>query len=137
MSENNINIVKTGYERYLNRDMPGFLNLMADNVVWDHQGPKGVPFNQIYHGQDGVAEFLKTVDETMETLEMNPREFFGSGERVVVLGFSRYRVRETKKEFETDWAMTFTLKDGKVTHWKPIMDFTAQAEAFQPARVKV
>ncbi len=35
------------------------------------------------------------------------------------------------QEWASDFAMVFTLKEGLVTHWRPIFDYTAEAMAYQ------
>ena len=36
------------------------------------------------------------------------------------------------KEWDSDFAMTFTVENGLITYWRPIHDMTAEAEAYQP-----
>ena len=64
-------------------------------------------------------------------LAFEAREFFGSGDRVVVLGFMRFKVHSTGKEWEADWAMAFTVRDGLITEWRVLFDMGAEAAAFQ------
>ena len=90
MSERNIQVVKEGFERFLAGDIPGFLDLVADDIYWDHRGPEGVPFNRLYEGREAVAEFFKVFNETEEAIVFEPREYFGAGDRVVCVGFCRF-----------------------------------------------
>ena len=131
MSEINIQIVKNGFEKFFARDIPGFLKLLADDVYWDHRGPEVVPFNRLYEGRESVGEFFKVLDETQEASIFEPREFFAAGDRVVCLGFFRYKVRSTSKEWESDFAMVFTVRNGEITHWRVIFDMGAEAAAHQ------
>ena len=131
MSERNIQIVKSGFERFLAGDIPGFLDLLDDDVHWDHRGPEGVPFNRLYEGRAAVGEFFQVLNETEEALVFEPREYFGSGDRVVCLGFCRWRVHTTQKEWESDFAMAFTVQNDKITHWRIIFDMGREAAACQ------
>jgi ketosteroid isomerase-like protein len=79
-----------------------------------------------------VNDFFETFGKTQEVLKMEPREFFASGNRVVVLGVWRFRVIETGKEWGSDFAMAYTVEDGQVTHWRPIHDMGEEAAAHQP-----
>ena len=133
MSEASIQIVKQGFERYAAGDIPGFLELVSTDIQWDHRGPDGVPFNKLFQGREGVVEFFKLLDETSEPLTFEPREYFAAGDRVVALGFFRYKVKATGKEWESDWAMAFTVQNGRMTHWRGIFDMGAEAAAFQPS----
>lgn len=131
VNETNIQVVKDGFERFLAGDIPGFLELLADDVYWDHRGPELVPINRLYEGRNDVGEFFKVLNETQEANIFEPREFFGADDRVVCLGFFQYRVRSTNKEWESDFAMVFTVRNGKITHWGLIFDRGAEAAAHQ------
>tara|TARA_B100000949_G_scaffold230882_1_gene242099 strand:- start:1768 stop:1968 length:201 start_codon:yes stop_codon:yes gene_type:complete len=48
---------------------------------------------------------------------------------VVVLGFMRFRALKTGKEWESDWAMAMTVRDGLVTHWRVFFDMSLEANA--------
>jgi len=127
-----IDVVKQIFEAFGDGDMPRFFSLLSEDVRWDHRGPPGAPISQLYVGKVGVEEFFTTINATQEFLEFEPHEFFGSGNRVVALGFHRFRVKETGKEWESEFAHSYTVEDGLVTSWRPIHDFTAEAEAHRP-----
>ena len=127
-----IDTVKKGYEAFLSGDIPGFIELMDAGVEWDHTGPAGVPFNKMYRGKDGVGEFFKDLDETVENTKFEVHEYFGDGDRVVALGHFSWKVKSTGKSFESPFAMAYTVQNGRVTHWRPIFDRTAEVVAFQP-----
>jgi ketosteroid isomerase-like protein len=127
-----IEVVKQLFEAFGEGDLPGILSLVSEDCQWDHRGPYAVPIGKLFVGPEGVGEFFKVLSDTQETLEFEAREFFGSGNRVVVLGYQRFRVIETGKEWASDYAMAWTLEDGLVTHWRPIHDMGAEAVAHQP-----
>ena len=132
MSESNIQIVKSAFERFLAGDIPGFLDLLADDVHWDHRGPEGVPFNRLYEGRAAVGEFFQALSQPEEALAFAPREYFGAGDRVVCLGFFRWKVHATGKEWESDFAMAFTVQGDTITHWRILFDMGREAAACQP-----
>ena len=130
MSNENSAIVAQIFERFAAGDVPGLLSFQSDEVVWDHRGP-GSPISNLYKGKTGVTEFLATLSATQEVLEFEPRDFFANEDQVVALGHFRFKVIETEREWASDFAMVFTLKEGLVTHWRPIFDYTAEAMAYQ------
>ena len=132
MSDGNIEVVRGMYEAFGAGDIAGIIARQAEDTVWDHSGPPGNPLNRVFEGHAGVGEFFEILGGTQETLEFEPKEFFASGDRVVAVGFFRFRVTATGKEWESDWAMTYTLRDGLITHWRPIFDMSAEAAAYQP-----
>lgn len=128
----NIEVVKQGFDRFIAGDIPGFLELLSKDIEWDHRGPKGVPFNRMYKGRDGAAEFFKSLNETEEALTFEPREYLCDGDRVVSLGYFKWRVKATGKEWESNFAFVYTVKNGRVTHWQPFFDMSAEAAAIRP-----
>ena len=131
MSRANIDIVKQGYAAFLSGDIPAFIELMDPAVEWDHRGPDGVPFNKMYKGKEGVLEFFETLDESFENTGFEVHEYFGEGDRVVALGHFSWKAKSTGKSFESDFAMVYTINNGKVTYWRPIFDRTAEVIAMQ------
>ena len=71
------------------------------------------------------------MNETEEATAFEIREYFADGDRVVNLGFFRFKVHATNKEWESDCAFVFTVRSGKVTYWRPIFNMGAEAKAFQ------
>ena len=130
MSNENSAIVAQIFERFAAGDVAGLLSFQSDEVVWDHRGPAS-PISNLYKGKTGVTEFLATLSTTQEVLEFEPRDFFANEDQVVALGHFRFKVIETEREWASDFAMVFTLKEGLVTHWRPIFDYTAEAMAYQ------
>ncbi len=131
MSNDNVQIVQKIYEKFGSGDTQGIIDLLSQNVKWDHSGPEVIPFARLYEGRTKVGDFFKVLGETMEPLGFETREFFVNGDRVVVLGFQKWKVKATGKEWEADWAHVFTVQDGLVTTWRCIYDAADQAAAFQ------
>jgi len=127
-----IDVVRQMYEAFGEGDMPRFFGLLSEDTRWDHRGPPGAPISRLFVGKAEVEEFFTSLSATQEILEFEPQEFYGAGDRVVALGFHRFRVKETGKEWESEFAHSFTVKDGLITTWRPIHDMTAEAMAHQP-----
>ena len=62
-----------------------------------------------------------------------PREFVAQGDRVLVVGFSRGRVKATNRTFEDHWVFAFTVRNGKVTNIREYIDTLALARGFEMA----
>ena len=54
-----------------------------------------------------------------------PREFVAQGDRVLVVGFARGKVKATNKPFEDDWIFAITVRDGKLTNIREYVDTQA------------
>jgi len=128
----NIAVVQQAYAAFQRGDVQGILELVAEDVEWE--GAKGVPqkvpFGGLRRGKAGVAEFFASVGREEEFSHFEPKEFFASGDRVVVLGSYHAKVRRTGKSFEGEWTMAFTFRGGKVVRFTEYADSYGIAAAF-------
>lgn len=127
----NMQVVQDLYAAFGRGDVPGLLNLLAEEVDWYFNGrPEDVPFAGHWQGRAGVMEFFRTVGETCKVLAFGPNEVIVLGEHVLSLGHERVRVRTTGREFETDWAHLFTVQAGQVVRLREFYDTAVMAKAF-------
>jgi ketosteroid isomerase-like protein len=73
---------------------------------------------------------LKTASESIET-STEAREFVAQGDRVLVVGFARGKIKATNKTFEDDWIFAITVRDGRLTNIREYVDTQALARAAQ------
>lgn len=66
-------------------------------------------------------------------MAFEPREFVADGDRVLVIGWERGKVKATNRMFQADWVMAFTVRDGKVAKFHEYSDTQAIAEAYTSA----
>lgn len=133
MSEQqNLQIVRGIYESFGRGDVAAVLNALAEDVRWTVQGPDAVPYFGEHRGRAGVGDFFSKLGTTVEFERFEVRDFIVSEARVVVLGSERGRVRQTGKTFDNDWAMFYTLDDGKVKEMFSYENTAAVVEAFRP-----
>jgi ketosteroid isomerase-like protein len=129
-AQENKRVVQSVFEAFGRGDIPGVLSVLADDVLWTMPGPPEVPYYGERRGHEGVTDFFVRLGTHVEFESFEPREFIAEGERVVVLGFERGRVRSTGKIFDNDWALVFTVRDGKVSHFRSYENTGAVADAF-------
>ena len=77
-----------------------------------------------------MAKFFEKLNEDSEILGFEPREFVAEGDRVLVVGWERARIKATNRMFQADWVMAFTVQNGKVTKFREYSDTQAIAEAY-------
>jgi hypothetical protein len=111
-------------------DREGLLALVAEDIEWIIPG-KDWPLAGTRHGHAGLADLVKTQSETMETSLMEPREFVAQGDRVLVVGFARGKIKATNKTWEDDWIFAITVRDGRLTSIREYIDTQALARASQ------
>src|SRR5580693_2508964 len=128
-TQESISLVKAGFAAFGRGDMPGLLALMADDVVWVSPGT-GLPLAGTYRGRDGVADFFQKLSAETEILAFEPREFIAEGDRVLVLGWERVKVKPTERTIELEWVMSFTVHNGKIAKYQQYTDTKALADAF-------
>jgi ketosteroid isomerase-like protein len=131
--ENNIQIVQETYGRFTSGDIPGLLNLLADDILWQTPAIENAPFAGARRGLEEVGEFFALLNETEETTLFEPTEFIAQGDRVVALGKYGATVRETGRSYETDWVHVFTVEDGKIQSFTEFFDNALASRAFQKA----
>lgn len=119
------------FECFGRGDMPGMLGVIAEDVVWRMEGAEVVPYTGERHGHAGVVDFFQQLGGNVEFESFEPQEFIAGGDKVVVLGSERGRVRANGRTFVNDWAIVFTLREGKVTRFRCYEDTGAVAAAFR------
>ena len=130
----NVEIVQACFAAFQRGDIPAILNMCDDHVEWIEAGdPKSIPFAGRGNGKSSAAEFFRIIGETSEMLKFEPQQYVAAGERVVALGFWDLRVKATGKVVHSDWAVDFTVRNGKVTRWQAYYDTSATQAAFAAA----
>ena len=132
MEAANTKVVQDAYAAFKRGDIQTLLGFMTDDVEWRAvigAGPH-VPFSGERRGKASVAEFFTIVSETEDFEEFDPREFIAQGDTVVAVGHYRAVTKSTKKRFDSDFVMVFTLRNGKVAAFREFTDSAAVNAAF-------
>src|SRR5437763_5086453 len=127
--EKNVQIVKNFLAALGRRDKQGLLALVAEDIEWIIPG-EDWPLAGTHRGHAGLANLLETASRSMET-STEPREFVAQGDRVLVVGFARGKIKATNKTFEDDWIFAITVRDGRLTNIREYVDTQALARAAQ------
>ncbi|CAH2405418.1 nuclear transport factor 2 family protein [Mesorhizobium ventifaucium] len=125
--EKNIQTVKDFFAAIGRSDRDALLSLVADDIEWIIPG-KDWPLAGTHRGHVGLTDLLETASKSIET-STEPREFVAQGDRVLVVGFARGRIKATNKTFEDDWVFAITVRDGKLTSIREYVDTQALALA--------
>ena len=127
--EQNIQTVKAFFAALGRGDREALLALVAEDIEWIIPG-EDWPLAGTRHGHAGLMDLLETAAKAMET-STEPREFVAQGDRVLVIGFAKGKVKATNKPFEDDWIFAITVRDGKLTSIREYVDTQALARASQ------
>lgn len=128
-TEKNFHTVKDFFTAIGRGDKDSLLALVAEDIEWIIPG-KDWPLAGTRHGHAGLADLLETASRSIET-STEPREFIAQGDRVLVVGFAKGKVKATNKAFEDDWIFDITVRDGRLTRIREYIDTQALARASQ------
>ena len=103
----------------------------AEDIEWIIPG-EDWPLAGTHRGHAGLADLLQKASETVET-STEPLEFIAQGDRVLVVGFARGRIKATNRTFEDHWVFAITVRNGTLTNIREYIDTQALARASEMA----
>jgi len=130
--QKNVQIVKDFFAAMGGSDRQGLLALCAEDIEWIIPG-EDWPLAGTYRGHAGLADLLQKASKNMETSFPNPPEFVAQGDRVLVIGFARGKVKATNRTFEDHFVFAITVRNGKLTNIQEYVDTQALARASEMA----
>ena len=125
----NIQTVKDFFAAIGRGDRRALLALVAEDIEWIIPG-EDWPLAGTRRGHAGLADLLETASRTIET-STEPREFVAQGDRVLVIGFAKGKIKATNRTFKDDWIFAITVRNGKLTNIREYIDTQALARAAQ------
>ena len=126
-TQENVQIVKDFFAALGRGDKQGLLALSAEDIEWIIPG-EDWPLAGTHRGHAGLADLLETASKTIET-STERREYVAQGDRVLVVGFAKGKIKATNRTFEDDWVFAITVRNGKVTNIREYVDTQALARA--------
>jgi ketosteroid isomerase-like protein len=133
MSQENVEIVRAGWDAWNRGDMPAVFRHLDPDAVWDtshfHDWPESS-----YHGIEGVERFLTEWRDVWDGLEIEVEDVRAAPDgRVVSLILQRGHGRNSGLAMEMKSAQIATLRNGKVTR---IDNYEHRAEALEAAGLR-
>src|SRR5450432_4563727 len=126
-AQENVQIVKDFFAA-MGGDKQGLLALSAEDIEWIIPG-EDWPLAGTHRGHAGLADLLQKASEMMETSFPEPPEYVAEGDRVMVIGFARGRIKATYRTWEDHWVFAITVRNGKLTNIREYIDTQALALA--------
>jgi uncharacterized protein len=126
-TEKNVRTVKDFFAAIGRGDKEGLLALIAEDIEWIIPG-EDWPLAGTHRGHAGLADLLQTASKSIET-STEPRDFVAQGDRVLVVGFAKGKIKATNKTFEDHFVFAITVRDGKLTNIREYIDTQALARA--------
>jgi hypothetical protein len=125
-----VETVKRFYDRLKASDVPGLVELMADDIEWetmldfglDERGPQPI-----------IDKVLAPLMDEWASFSPEPHEFISAENNTVVsVGTFTCVHRATGKRASATYAHIWTVGDDKVTRFRQYIDTLAIAQARQP-----
>jgi uncharacterized protein len=126
-TEKNVQTVKDFFAAIGRGDREALLALVAEDIEWIIPG-EDWPLAGTHRGHAGLADLLQTASKSIET-STEPREFVAQGDRVLVVGFAKGKIKATNKTFEDHFVFAITVRGGKLTNIREYIDTQALARA--------
>ncbi len=115
MSRENLEIVRRGWNAWLQGDLPGLFRTFDPEIVWDTSHFRDWP-EAAYRGTEGVQRFLKEWLDVWDDYEVSLYDVIAAPDgRVVSLFRHRGKGRGSGIPMDMPMAQIATLRDGKVT----------------------
>ena len=134
----NTKAIQDMYGAFGRGDVQALLALVDESIVWKPilGAASYVPTAGERRGKAAVADFFKTLSETIAFQEFQPKQFVAQGDTVVALGSYAATAKATGRPFRSEWTMVFTLKNGKVVEFREYADSAAINASFQGAAAR-
>jgi hypothetical protein len=130
--EQNVQVVKEFFAAMGRSDSQGLLALTSEDIEWIIPG-EDWPLAGTHRGHAGLADLLQKASEKMETSVMELREYVAQGDRVLVVGFAKGKIKATNGTWEDNWVFAITVRNGKLTNIREYVDTQALARASEIA----
>ena len=126
--EANVQIVKDFFAAMGGYNKQDLLALVAEDIERIIQG-EDWPLAGTHRGHAELAAVLQKASQEVEMTYPEPPEFVAQGDRVLVVGVARGKIKATNRAFKDDWVFAITVQNGKVTKIREYIDTQALARA--------
>jgi ketosteroid isomerase-like protein len=120
MSTENVEIVRRLVEAFNARDLEAMFAVLHPQAALHPL--RAQLEGKAYVGHEGLRELLADFDQDWEYVQMDPEDFRGADDRVVVLGRLRARARTSGMDLDVPMGFVWTLREGLVVHGRTFSD---------------
>jgi ketosteroid isomerase-like protein len=130
MSQENVEAFKRGLEAGNRGDVDGLLEELDPEVEWHSALHTLMGGEQtVFRGHDGVREMFRDLNEAFGEIHIEISEIRDLGDRLVAIGRTRNRGRESGVPTETPLALVTEVKNGKTILVRGYLDPKKALEA--------
>ena len=124
----NLTLVESAIAAYNRRDIGRLCQLMSEDI--DLRPPVSALSGRAYRGHDGIVQWLRDVDESFSTAQIEPLELRDLGDRVVALTRFDVEGHGSRVPLGSELGLVLMVADGRLTSW---VGFFSHAEALDAA----
>ena len=111
----NIDIVRTGYESFGRGDIQTTRAMFAEDIEWREPRWTTGGVSCLFRGRDQVLRRIFAPDpEVHDALALEPREFYGDGDTVIVTGVFHVVAGEEAAHIDVPFAHVWTVHGGHI-----------------------
>ncbi len=134
MSEN-VAVVKEFYAELEKGNLPGAVDLIAEEVDWQspvtRTHPPEIPWSSIRRTKQEVEAFFRELGQTVKPEGFELFQITAQDDRVVVEGKNKGTVHKNGRRYEHDWVMIFTIRSNKIIRLRHYYDTADLVECFR------
>jgi ketosteroid isomerase-like protein len=113
-------------------DWQPLIDHLADGVVFKATIPDGTPISGEFRGKQAVVDHLINLGDVLEFRQEKPLQYFGNGQRVVVLGVESVEIKKSGVTVpQSEYATVLDFHNGLITRFLVIQDLTAVVDAYR------
>lgn len=120
----NIDLAKTGYEKFAEGDIEGVLAMFDHKMEWHECN--GFPFIEgdgVFKGPEAVAKgVFSKIPEHYDDFNIEIEELIECGDRVIMAGYYRGTWKATGKKFKANAVHVWSVKNEKLTRFFQAVD---------------
>jgi len=129
MSQQDVEIVRSGYDAFNRKDIPAVLALYDPQIEWIEAGGGRAPSGTFRGPQSIANEVFATVPQNFDDFHAEPEQFIDAGENVVVVGRFRGRAK-SGATLDTPFVHVYQMRNGKAVRFQNYVEATAWARGW-------
>jgi hypothetical protein len=128
----NIEALRLIYDAFNRGDIPAVVNAMTPDVEWHMAESSVYADGSPYRGPDAVVQgVFGRLGADFDGFRVKPEEFLDAGETVIVLGHYEATARTTRMPVRAEFAHIFTMRGGRIHHYRQFTDTAKLEKAVQ------
>ena len=129
MAQENVDLVRSGYEAFNRGDIDAVLAIMDDEIEWHEPGGGNAPAGSFRGPQSVASEVFAQVPERFEDFRVDIEQLVDVGEHVAVIG--RFRgTSKSGKQLDAPFVHVATVRNGKEVGFRNYVAGDQWAEAW-------